>query len=72
MAYKVIENFADLKDGNHNYKVGDEYPRKGAILDKKRAELLASKRTKRGRPVIAEVVEEKPKASKTAQKKKEQ
>lgn len=55
--YKVIKPFTDLKDGNHVYRTGDDYPHKGRLV-KKRAEELASDENKRGEPLIEEVADD--------------
>lgn len=57
--YKVIKQFKDLKDGEHLYKVGDEYPRSGAKVSEARLEELASSTNRRGEPLIAYVEEPK-------------
>lgn len=42
--YTVLSEFADLQDGNHIYRVGDEYPRKGySPTDERIAELSTGK-----------------------------
>lgn len=55
--YIVIENFLDLKDNKHLYRVGDEYPRGGYKPTKKRLEELLSYKNRLGKPLIAEVEE---------------
>ena len=55
--YIVIENFLDLKDNKHLYRVGDEYPRDGYKPTKKRLEELLSYKNRLGKPLIAEVEE---------------
>lgn len=57
--YKVIVRFKDLKDGNHVYNVGDEFPRVGAKASKKRINELASDANRRKIPLIEEVEETK-------------
>ena len=61
--YKVIKFFNDLQDNNHPYKVGDEYPRKGATVLPSRIKELASNKNRQGQPLIEEIpeTEEKPK-----------
>ena len=55
--YKVIEAFIDLKDGNHAYAVGDEYPREGLYVREARVlELLGE--NKRNTAYIEEVSED--------------
>lgn len=57
MGYRAIKSFVDLQDNKYRYNVGDEFPREGKKVTKKRvAELLGSK-NKRGEPVIEEVEE---------------
>lgn len=66
--YKVIKQFHDLQDvtktknGNvyHEYKVGDEFPRKGLKVSEERLKELSGKDNKRGTPLIEEVKEETP------------
>lgn len=58
--YKVIRYFIDLEDKNHEYNVGDTYPRKGGKPTKERIAVLAGKDNKQGQPVIEAVKEEKP------------
>ena len=53
--YKVIEGFVDLQDNNFPYGVGDNFPRKGKRVSKKRFAELASDKNKRGIPLIEEV-----------------
>lgn len=65
MAYRVLENFHDLRDATntkgdtlyYEYHVGDTYPRKGKKASKERIEELLSSDNLRGRPVIEEVDE---------------
>lgn len=59
--YKVIKYFTDLKDGNHPYNVGDDFPREGVKVDDNRIAELASSNNKRREPLIAveETIEEK-------------
>ena len=66
--YRVIKRFHDLQDatktknGNvyHEYKVGDEFPRKGLKVSDERLKELAGKDNKQGTPLIEEVKEEAP------------
>ena len=67
--YKVIVMFTDLKDGNHKYEVGDTYPRKGYKPSLVRIKELSTKENKRGKALIEEIVEEKPKTKKKSKKK---
>lgn len=61
--YKVIARFADLKDENHIYEIGDTYPRKGSKPSEERIEELASDKNKIGIPLI-KLVEAKAKSTK--------
>lgn len=56
--YRVIKAFVDLQDNNFSYQVGDEYPRKGMSVLPSRIKELASKKNRRGVPLIEEVPEE--------------
>ena len=53
--YKVIKDFTDLKDNNHVYLAGDEYPRKGVDVDNARALELSTDVNKRGEALIEAV-----------------
>lgn len=55
--YKVIVEFADLKDNNHVYRVGDKFPRTGYKVSKERQEELATSANKIGKPLIEKVEE---------------
>ena len=52
MAYRVIKDFADLKDGKYIYHVGDEYPRHGVAPTKERIVFLLSNQNLLHTPVI--------------------
>ena len=72
--YIVTRNFVDLADGNHRYKLGDEYPRKGANPSEERIENLLKGNNQAGLKLIKEVKgaeepKEEPKAKKPAKKK---
>lgn len=54
--YVVIQDFKDLQDNDHIYRVGDEYPRSGRTK-KARVDELASENNKIGQPLIKEVGE---------------
>lgn len=56
--YKVIRLFKDLQDKGYTYNVGDEYPRQGKKVSKKRLAELASDQNRRKEPMIEEVAEE--------------
>lgn len=58
MGYKVIRFFTDLKDNNHPYQVGDNFPRKGAVASAQRINELATSENRQKRPLI-EYVEDK-------------
>ena len=66
--YRVIKHFIDLQDNNFAYNVGDEYPRKGVNVLQSRINELASKKNRRGEPLIVEV--EEPKAEEPKKKSK--
>ena len=51
--YIVKEDFVDLKDNNHLYRVGDKYPHAGRV-DPDRAQELAGNNNKLGRALIEE------------------
>ncbi len=55
MAYKVIHDFADIKDGLHVYHVGDAYPRSGAKADDARIKELSGHTNLVGAPLIKKV-----------------
>lgn len=68
--YRVIRLFADLRDNNHVYNPGDEYPRKGLTVTDERIAELAGSKNKQGCPLIEPIKDEKPtakKAQKTAE-----
>lgn len=60
--YKVIKFFTDLKDHDHAYRVGDEFPRKGLTVSEERFKELSTDQNKRGIPLIEAVAEDKPEA----------
>ena len=64
--YKVVVRFADLRDNNYIYEVGDDYPRKGIDPTLERIRELASDKNKIGVPLIEEVEIPKPKRKKKA------
>lgn len=65
--YKVVVRFADLRDNNYIYEVGDDYPRKGSEPTLERIRELASDKNKIGVPLIEEVEKPKPKRKKKAE-----
>ena len=74
MKYRVVVAFKDLQDSNHQYFVGDTYPRNGAETNPARIAELSSKDNRAGlvlieqvkeakaEPKVEEVVAEEPKA----------
>lgn len=55
MTYKVIAYFEDLQDNSRPYNVGDIFPVEGVEVTEKRFAELASKKNRRGKPLIKEV-----------------
>lgn len=53
--YKVIHEFLDLQDGNHHYKEGDTYPRRGKKIVAERVEELSGTDNKIGIQLIKEM-----------------
>lgn len=58
MKYVTVAYFEDLQDNNHKYHRGDEYPREGLKVTKKRLTELASGKNLRGIPLIRLVDDE--------------
>ena len=56
--YKVIKYFIDLHDKNHEYHMGDVFPREGVEVSAERIAELASDKNRRHEPLIAEEVEQ--------------
>lgn len=56
MTYKVIKSFADLKDNNHVYAVGDDFPHSDADVSEERITELSTSANKIGVPLIEEVL----------------
>ncbi len=56
--YRVIKLFADLQDKNHEYHVGDTFPRDGLEVSKERIEELSGSNNKQHAPLIEKVAEE--------------
>ena len=50
--YRVIYPFRDLQDNNYVYRVGDIFPREGAIVSKDRFAELKTDKNKIGKPLI--------------------
>lgn len=69
--YKVIEFFTDLHDMDHEYHVGDIFPRDGISVSAERIAELSGSENKRNMPLIEEVAEEK-KATRKRKTKKEE
>lgn len=55
--YRVIKYFTDLQDNRYAYNPGDEFPRDGLKVSKKRLNELASDKNRRETPLI-ELVDE--------------
>lgn len=53
--FKVIKYFQDLQDGNHDYLVGDKYPREGFEVSEERIAALSSPNNLQNTPLIEEV-----------------
>lgn len=59
MAYRVVRFFYDLQDSEHQYNVGDVFPRAGKTVSDKRLAELMSAGNRLGAPIIEKVEEEK-------------
>lgn len=59
--YMVIEEFFDLQDAAKHYIPGDVFPREGYEPAPGRVEELAGNKNRRGRPVIREEPDPRPK-----------
>lgn len=55
MTNKVIKYFTDLQDSNHEYNVGDDFPRKGKEVSKERLTELSTSNNLQGEPLIESV-----------------
>lgn len=55
--FLVSKGFIDLQDDNHEYEIGDVYPREGYKPDEVRILTLASDKNLQGVPLIKEVKE---------------
>lgn len=55
--YVVISYFTDLRDYDHPYNVGDEFPRQGVTVSAERIDELSSGRNKQHKPLIKAVKE---------------
>lgn len=64
--YKVIKDFIDLQDANHEYRAGEVFPRSGLKVSAERLKELSTDRNRRNQPLIKEEPEEvaKPKPAK--------
>lgn len=58
--YRVIKFFTDLQDKNHEYNVGDVFPRIGMDVSQKRIEELSGSNNKQHTPLIERIADEKP------------
>ena len=67
--YRVVHKFYDLKDNNHAYSVGENFPRNGVEVDAERITELASDKNRLGVPLIEEIAE---KPKRTRKKKDEE
>jgi hypothetical protein len=61
MSYRVIKYFTDMQDNNHEYNVGDIYPREELKVFPSRIRELSTTENRRGEILIKEV-EDEPKA----------
>lgn len=61
--YRVISDFRDLKNNNHLYRVGEEYPVLGYKPTKVRIEELVKGKNKYGKIFIEEIGDEKTSSS---------
>lgn len=53
--YEVIRFFTDLRDYDHAYNVGDEFPRQGVTVSAERLAELSGSNNKQGVPLIKAV-----------------
>lgn len=65
--YKVVRYFTDLQDNDHEYNVGDTFPRIGLEVTDERLAELASVENKQGVVLIEKVAEETPVAAEEAE-----
>lgn len=61
--YKVIKYFIDLKDGHHQYNIGDAFPFDGKEVSAQRIEELSTAKNRQGVPLIEKVATRKKKGS---------
>ena len=57
--YRVIKYFTDLQDNNHEYNVGDIYPRAKKKVSVNRIKELSTDKNRRGVPLIEKAEEPK-------------
>ena len=58
MTYKVINYFTDLQDDNHEYNVGDVFPRSGKQVSEERLTELSNTSNRQGKLLIERVDEQ--------------
>lgn len=58
MTYKVINYFTDLQDNNHEYNVGDVFPRSGKQVSKERLTELSNTSNRQKKALIERVDEQ--------------
>lgn len=58
MTNKVIKYFTDLQDNNHEYNVGDNFPRDGKKVSKERLTELSTDNNRQGVALIESVQEQ--------------
>lgn len=58
MTYKVINYFTDLQDNNHEYNVGDDFPRTGKQVSKARLTELSNTSNRQKKALIERVDEQ--------------
>lgn len=58
MTYKVINYFTDLQDDNHEYNVGDDFPRTGKQVSKTRLTELSNASNRQKKALIERVDEQ--------------
>lgn len=56
MKYVVRQDFADLQDNGHVYRIGDSYPRPGVVASEERVKELETGMNRLGVPLIEAVV----------------
>ncbi len=58
MTYKVIKYFTDLQDNDHEYNVGDLFPRDGKEVSEERLTELSTKNNRQSKALIERVLEQ--------------